>query len=860
MSAEWPSDPAGTAAADVAVEASARASADSALAASDALKLVKAENLKDVSSAATSRTNLGLGSAATHASTDFDAAGTAATAQANAEAVAIPLTQKAAPSGVASLDGAGLLPTSQLPPLALTDPYVVVSEAAQLALSAHKGDFAIRTDIGKTFVQNGGKAGTMADWTEIVTPGDVTSVNGHTGTVSLTHADVGADATGAAASAQSAAEAASIPESQLDAVSGAAKLGTDKTVGGPGGSALSASVESGSCAAPSGSDDTAMLNGALRHGQLKIKGGIYHLSGRVVLLSGQDLWGEGQSISSSAVPATEFLCTTVEAGITIEGTGGVTGNFTVNGNGIATEPFIRLGGAERTLETLSVVKSAQDNWVITTSQNDLYIGCNSSLAARDNIIMDSGAGGSKFERFESYGAGRFELRSDNLIAHTDYSIPTHITFDHCIFENGEGEHRVQLNAGTRIVLRECILSAGGTTLTGAVLNLNGAGTVVFDGGEIFGSSQSTAIRIVSGTNLIIEGEPVIQAHANGIEALSGATIQLLGRIAWSTTTNHWVGTGGENTVLRMRLEQAIEVTRAAAGNSVLLARLAADAGLRFEINDEGSLRWNYGGVGFTLATHLSVRSDASLEANVPFFAAAFSAGAGISGHPTTGKYKKGMFVVDEKSVLWVCAAEGEPGTWESFKGEKGAPGPASGRLAIARRKLITENFNLAFTQSSVSPASETLYGFPVELYEGEEVTNLLVVVATAGVGTPPTWFELGLANPANIMVATTGNIHTSSLLTTLSEPTAVCPLTSKYVVTVSGAYTLCLVSVGSWATTQMLLGRTATPVAGRIGAPLGTANIGAFGVFGNNKKELPAVGAEIKPGTGTGIVFWVGAS
>lgn len=100
--------------------------------------------------------------------------------------------QKGQNGGLATLGADSKVPSSQLPAIALTDVAVVVSQAAQLALTAQEGDVAVRTDLNKSFVHNGGSAGTMVDWTELATPTDaVQSVNGQTGSVSLTKADVG---------------------------------------------------------------------------------------------------------------------------------------------------------------------------------------------------------------------------------------------------------------------------------------------------------------------------------------------------------------------------------------------------------------------------------------------------------------------------------------------------------------------------------------------------------------------------------------------------------------------------------------------------------------------------------------------
>ena len=89
-------------------------------------------------------------------------------------------------SGIASLDSTGKVPAAQLPDIAISDTFVVASQAAMLALSADVGDLAVRTDVNKTFILKTAGASTLANWQELLTPTDaVSSVDGLTGAVNL---------------------------------------------------------------------------------------------------------------------------------------------------------------------------------------------------------------------------------------------------------------------------------------------------------------------------------------------------------------------------------------------------------------------------------------------------------------------------------------------------------------------------------------------------------------------------------------------------------------------------------------------------------------------------------------------------
>jgi hypothetical protein len=103
----------------------------------------------------------------------------------------IPLAQKAAPDGIASLDGDGKISIDQLPNLTLTDVSVVATEVDQLALEVQEGDVCKRSDTTSTYMALNANNGSMSDWVEITAAGEVLSVAGRIGTVVLGPSDVG---------------------------------------------------------------------------------------------------------------------------------------------------------------------------------------------------------------------------------------------------------------------------------------------------------------------------------------------------------------------------------------------------------------------------------------------------------------------------------------------------------------------------------------------------------------------------------------------------------------------------------------------------------------------------------------------
>lgn len=77
------------------------------------------------------------------------------------------LSQYAVANGLATLDGSGKVYLTQIPSIPMMDVHVVVSQVEMLALTAVKGDIAIRTDLPSVFILSSDDPTEFTDWIEL---------------------------------------------------------------------------------------------------------------------------------------------------------------------------------------------------------------------------------------------------------------------------------------------------------------------------------------------------------------------------------------------------------------------------------------------------------------------------------------------------------------------------------------------------------------------------------------------------------------------------------------------------------------------------------------------------------------------
>jgi hypothetical protein len=353
---------------------------------------------------------------------------------------------------------------------------------------------------------------------------------------------------------------------------------------------------------PSGGDDLAALRGAMPQiGPLLLPPGSYALSGPLEIGDGQDIIGSGGNLLGAA---TVLRCTTPEAGLTVTGSAGVSGNLLVDGDGVAVTPFSRLLGtlgAQRTFLNLSVARSARDNMIVLGAQNDLWLGCNSQAAARDDLVLDQGAGGHAFVRCEFDAAGRYHLRSDAESGEGPYAVPTDNTFDHCLFERGPSGgapvSNVYLGAHDLFHFTACTFQAPATA-TGPRIDVAGPGSLIISAGRLIGDdarSGGTGLRVTGGARVVLCNQPEFVNLALGMEIVSGQPpVDVIGSIFWNNVGSRFNGGDEAASSVSSRFRHPVRLIVPHRERTALSVHVEDEVGARLVVGGDGSVGFSDG--------------------------------------------------------------------------------------------------------------------------------------------------------------------------------------------------------------------------------------------------------------------------
>lgn len=193
----------------------------------------------------------------------------------------------------------------------------------------------------------------------------------------------------------------------------------------------------------------------------------------------------------------------------------------------------------------------------------------------------------------------------------------------------------------------------------------------------------------------------------------------------------------------------------------------------------------------------------------------------------------------------------------------GAPAWASpSSSAVTRQQtlltalgIISEPYRLAGVTGTGAITSQQITCALIGLLSADVVTNIVVCLSTAGVGTAPTLIRLGLATTSGTILAVTADVHASSAFT--STGFAVIPLTSPYTVTSTAGYYACILENGAFGTTPMALYGTATAAA-QVAFSL-SSNPTPY-ASQNSQSDLPGVSSSMTLGGGATHLPWIGVS
>lgn len=387
-------------------------------------------------------------------------------------------------------------------------------------------------------------------------------------------------------------------------------------------------------------------------GLVNLPRGTFRLGSRITVPGEVGL--RGASHMHGGVAATQFELVAAGAGITFSGSGGPTsGDFNLDGNNVATNPFLLTTGAHRSFANLHVHNALEDNVIIREHQNAVFLHLMAQFSGRDNLVLDDSTGGHRFYALLCEQAGRYAVyvTQTNAPAPGAYTVPTHIRFDHALLESNAINSLVHIAKGSALTFVSCRLSSTGVP-TWPMIEIAAAagGYDSFIGCDFVGGSLQSVILVGSGSGVQFDGLCTATGPASVIGNGLGVVEDFaLWRLAGGTAyIDPAIANDGDTVNFNSRRCGQI-LSRRAAARYVLQGQVTGEAGARFRLRADGRLDIG-DGTSFTFDTNV-YRSAANTLKTDDKFLAALGLGVGNSAAAATpGTVIRKMEVFDASGV------------------------------------------------------------------------------------------------------------------------------------------------------------------------------------------------------------------
>ena len=484
----------------------------------------------------------------------------------------IDLSQKAANNGVASLDGNGKIPTSQIPAISFSSGYVVTSESAMLGLSvAVVGSIAIRTDNSRNYVLSNLPASNLSNWLQLLMPAAVSSVNGHTeSNITLTSSDI--------------AEGTRLyyTDTRAKAAIGA----TAPVIYASSTGLISMNTASASSAGYLSATDWSSFNNKLSTYTAQTANSFFagpsvgsNATPNFRTIVAADIPTLNQNTTGNAATATKLIATKNINGVAFDGSADITItstvpntlNFNTSGTG-ATSPFSFDGSIARTisyntigaaptigsnsLTTLGTITTGTWSATVIDASHGGAGTINGILKANGSGLVAAASAGSDFENPLTFSMPL--TRSTNTIsmaAATSSNNGYLTSTDWSLFNNKQStliaSTGVSISGGNTVAIGQAVSTSAAPTFTGATLSgLNVAGIVTNTASGVLGTSPSTGTG-----NIVRATSPTLVTPVLGDAIATSLNV--------GTVTATSVNVNGDLAAKRFKLTMPTAITAAA---------------------------------------------------------------------------------------------------------------------------------------------------------------------------------------------------------------------------------------------------------------------------------------------------------